>query len=459
MPGDESMGEQATWTNGEEIKTDFLEPVRKRLEERMGRPVELHIETEKHEMGPIDQSMFREAFEADVYIADLTGGNPNVYLELGTRWALRKGVTIPVYQKGAKIRFNAQNARAVAYESNAPALRKAIDSVVDAAVHGLTVQGHNDSPVLAALPVTVLNDVDHNRLLDEITHLRRENARFHEERAANFIEAAEIADTVDQRIALLQEAIGYNPASPDVHLALGVALRLRGRYSEATDKLQLAEQLAPNRPEISRELGVALSRAGELEPAVAAFRRSLALDPDNEETSANLGGTYRRMARAEEIGGQVYLELLEEARKAYAAAGRANDSYAALNEAIVELLLSRGDPKLQEDVQLKLVKLRGLAEYQEYKSDSGDAWKLLDLASILVLTGQTGPGIDKARLAIELIPQPEYRSYLEPTIDSLGDCVAARVVPEPVADGVQMLIDELRAALEGPPTVRRPGEA
>jgi hypothetical protein len=35
--------------------------------------------------------MFREAVDADVYIADLSGANANVYLEPGVRWALGAG--------------------------------------------------------------------------------------------------------------------------------------------------------------------------------------------------------------------------------------------------------------------------------------------------------------------------------------------------------------------------------
>jgi hypothetical protein len=105
MPGT-TMGEKATWGNIGEIKESLLEPVAKLLEQRLNRKVTLVIEKEKTATGTIHRSMFAEAMDADIYIADLTGANPNVYLELGVRWALRDGVTIPVCQDLSEVKFN-----------------------------------------------------------------------------------------------------------------------------------------------------------------------------------------------------------------------------------------------------------------------------------------------------------------------------------------------------------------
>lgn len=49
---------------------------------------------DEYRPGNIHQSMFEEALRAPVYIADLTGLNANVYLELGVRWAVRDNVTV-----------------------------------------------------------------------------------------------------------------------------------------------------------------------------------------------------------------------------------------------------------------------------------------------------------------------------------------------------------------------------
>src|SRR5438105_15603443 len=76
IPGDMTAAE---WKSSEEVKQYFFEPIRKRLEEVTKRPVQLFYETDKNQLGSIYTSMFSEAWEAEVYIADITGDNPNVY--------------------------------------------------------------------------------------------------------------------------------------------------------------------------------------------------------------------------------------------------------------------------------------------------------------------------------------------------------------------------------------------
>jgi hypothetical protein len=79
MPGTD-MGANATYKNPESVKANLLQPVVEKVKERLGREVKLFIEKEKRQTGVIHESMFAEARDADVYIADLTGANPNVYL-------------------------------------------------------------------------------------------------------------------------------------------------------------------------------------------------------------------------------------------------------------------------------------------------------------------------------------------------------------------------------------------
>jgi hypothetical protein len=82
MPGTE-MGPHASYKNPESVKANLLKPVADRLQKDLGCDVELVIEKDKWQPGPIHPEMFAEARDADVYIADLTGANPNVYLEVG----------------------------------------------------------------------------------------------------------------------------------------------------------------------------------------------------------------------------------------------------------------------------------------------------------------------------------------------------------------------------------------
>ncbi|MGN9914693.1 hypothetical protein ACTMTJ_44910 [Phytohabitans sp. LJ34] len=114
MPGT-SMGESAGWTDCPAIRRRLLEPAAELVRRRLGCDVELVIEKEKSAAGPVHHSMFAGATDADIYVADLTGANPNVYLELGVRWAVSDGVTILICQDIAGVRFNAAANRIIEY--------------------------------------------------------------------------------------------------------------------------------------------------------------------------------------------------------------------------------------------------------------------------------------------------------------------------------------------------------
>jgi hypothetical protein len=78
-------------------------------------------------------------------------------LELGVRWALKDGVTIPITQDRGPLKFNVANVRVIPYGQGPDALEKAIEQIVDAATIGLNRPGHIDSPVrdsVALIPVT-----------------------------------------------------------------------------------------------------------------------------------------------------------------------------------------------------------------------------------------------------------------------------------------------------------------
>src|SRR5262249_27034147 len=145
------------------------------LARRLKRAVELVIEKDKFAQGPIHQSMFLEALKAPVYIADLSGANPNVYLELGARWALRDHVTVLICQDiGHDVKFNVSGNRVILYErDNLDNLEKARSEIVAAICDGL-VNRHVDSPVREALDVITIDKAEWSRLNREVEDLRAE---------------------------------------------------------------------------------------------------------------------------------------------------------------------------------------------------------------------------------------------------------------------------------------------
>jgi pimeloyl-ACP methyl ester carboxylesterase len=143
MPGTD-MGPNASYRKPESVKANLLQPVVEKLQSRLKRPVELIIEKEKRVAGVIHESMFSEARDADVYIADLTGANPNVYLELGVRWALRDHTTVLIAQSTEDLRFNVAASRAILYCPDH--IIQATDDIVEAIEKGLNNQ-KPDGPV------------------------------------------------------------------------------------------------------------------------------------------------------------------------------------------------------------------------------------------------------------------------------------------------------------------------
>jgi hypothetical protein len=111
MPGTD-MGPDATWNDPDAVKQYFYDRIAAKIESEIDRKVDLVVEKDKYRSGPIYSSMYSEAWLADVYLADLTGANANVYLELGVRWAISDGVTILLAQDPSKLKFNVVATRA-----------------------------------------------------------------------------------------------------------------------------------------------------------------------------------------------------------------------------------------------------------------------------------------------------------------------------------------------------------
>lgn len=172
-----TMGGNPRWGDISEIKHRLLRPVAARLHEELGRPVELVFEEDKLRSGPIHPSMFREAVDSDVYIADLTGSNANVFLELGVRWALKDNVTILISQDDHNdLKFNVLGIRVIRYGPMPNELDLALSDIVASAVNGLRAPTEVDSLVRISLPLHTAPRSEWNALRDEIARLRKDQA-------------------------------------------------------------------------------------------------------------------------------------------------------------------------------------------------------------------------------------------------------------------------------------------
>lgn len=414
MPGS-AMGPNAGWSDISAIRRRLLDPVAASIGAQMSCTVELVIEKEKSATGAIHRSMFAEATTADVYIADLTGANPNVYLELGVRWAMSDGVTIPICQDISEVRFNVAANRVIEYNPMPDALDEAIARIADAAVQGLRNPQRVDSPVREGASAVLVTRQAYESLRQELNSLR-------EQQAQDLIDSALRTQDPNRRTELLQHAIDRNPASWQAHFELGSLLRREGHYDGAVAILRTCVEIKPDLAPAWREIGIALGKSGSSEQeAVDAFGQALKLDPEDAETWATQGGLLRRLARrhASEAPDTV---LLENSLSCYRRASELtpNKIYPLMNTARVELLLVGLREHDVSPVVARIYDLEHLARF-EVSSHPGDPWALFDLADTFLLTGRTDEGLSTLRAAAALLAAEERAPALASVSAPLRD--------------------------------------
>ncbi|MFF9036716.1 tetratricopeptide repeat-containing protein [Streptomyces sp. NPDC014892] len=433
MPGS-SMGADARWTNIPEIRRRLLEPVAALIGEELGCATHLVIEKEKTFMGTIHRSMFREAMEADVYIADLSGANPNVYLELGVRWALRDAVTVLIAQDVREVLFNAAASRVIGYGPMPEELIEAKRQITEAVVGGVRRHEHVDSPVREGSAYVTVPRARYESLAMEIADLRAQQGE-------DLIDAALALSPDDQArsIELLREAVARNPSSLRGHFELGVALRRNNRHAEAEAMLRICVRLRADHAPSWRELGTTRSKRGALQEAADAFARAVELDDSDGETWATLGGLHRRLARREPpapFDPQELERALDCYRRAIALSG--NATYPRLNEARVELLLHcvRGtDPSPVLD---RFRRLEHLARFAAEDAAGTDPWPVFDLADTLLLTGREQEGLEELRKAIGSVRPHETEAVLSSVVAPLQDFLT---YGQPLAPATRSAVD------------------
>ncbi|TQS46903.1 tetratricopeptide repeat protein [Cryptosporangium phraense] len=388
------------------------------------------------------KEMYTSALHADVYIADLTGANPNVYLELGVRWALRDRVTIIVCQSITEdLRFNVQTAKAIRYGKEPGVLKTARQRVVDK-----IIQTQRDDEIDSLIRVLIPDLYTTSRA--DVDRLRSRIRELEEERGEELVEAALAPDTPqDQGRRFLEEAITKSPRNFRAHLALGDLHRREGRFGLAIERLDQATRLQPGSAEAWRLLGVALTKAERLDEARTAFERSLDLDPHHSETWSNLGGRRRRAAMRPD--GSIDRAMLREARDAYLRASRIDraDSYPLGNAALISLMLSTTDPALAEAANTEFTRLFHVATAEVVDPERTDEWKLLDLATALAYRGRLAEGEQRLAEAAALVPRPELPDRFGAFVRTLSDVIAVLPDDHPHRDAFVRLAGAGRAAM------------
>lgn len=101
-------------------------------------------EVDRNAPGSITSGIVKSLAQSDIVIADLTGRNPNVYLELGIRFALRTKITILIAQKETIPPFDVGDYRMILYSVVEP---EAAQNMIASAIQEANVSSRSDSLV------------------------------------------------------------------------------------------------------------------------------------------------------------------------------------------------------------------------------------------------------------------------------------------------------------------------
>ena len=432
MPGT-SLGEHANWTDIKAIKNDLYEPIAEALTDELGVEFVVQIEKDREASGPIHHTMFQEALEAPVYIADLTGANPNVYLELGVRWALRDHVTVLVSQDVEHdVRFNVAANRVVQYSNAYGQLIEARQKIVNMILNGLRTK-NTDSPVRHGNTVLSISRAELEARDEELRQLRLE-------RGDDLFAAAMDTDEPGLRIDLLKRVVAVNRSRADAHGQLGIALSDADRTDEAIDHLRQATHHQPDVAEWWRRLGVVQSRAREFDGAANSLQRAVELDPKDAEAHSILGGVHRRRAR--KAGSD--LENLRKARDSYQEAARLDkhNLYPLANLRRLNVQLA-DDEKTRAEAVTDFAKLKALAEF--VVGSEPTPWSRLDHAETLAFNGEADAALAELRTGMNELPPTNRARTAKTAMEPLEDMLAVGWLDASIADTLRRMIDEYKA--------------
>lgn len=164
-------GEGAEYSRGEResnfIFEKIISPAVKRASEKIWGSMKIKVFRDLEEFipGRITTGVIQEIAEADLLIADITGNNANVFLELGVRYSLYRNGTILMTQDISQIPFNVFGMRVVEYEPELDGIEKArhdLEAAVEATLRLMEhpvffSPGLTDSPVFERFPSLNVN--------------------------------------------------------------------------------------------------------------------------------------------------------------------------------------------------------------------------------------------------------------------------------------------------------------
>jgi tetratricopeptide (TPR) repeat protein len=348
--------------------------------------------------GSISQDMFEYLEYSRFALADITGANANVFLELGVRYRARESGTVVIRQTDSPIPFDINQIKAFPY-SYAP-LDAAAESrrLITEVLEGSLSVNRVDSPVRLALKAQQADARNVEPLLRD---------------------AEEALRNGDRPIAIvkLTEAVRGDYRNALSHVKLGILLKDQGELEDAHKHFMQAIAIDADYGEAHREKGVIeslsyrKSKSPELaKSSEAELKRAVELNPRDFDALASLGGLFRRLnnnARA--------LEYYEKSTRV------SNGHPYPLLNAIKLKALVQGTLTIDHTVERQLLR----AAKQRKKQADADfdlPWSRFDLAEISLYLGDSD----------------QFQTLVEEGLDNCDH----RWQAETFRDGLKALIDK-----------------
>lgn len=263
--------------------------------------MELKRADELQQPGLIDQLYNEWLYEADLVLADLTFGNPNVYYELGIRQALSGKGTVLVACRGTQLPFDVRNQTVLYYDYSAAPLLQRFQEDLRRAITNARSRA-TGSPVHIYLPELYVGRGENPSI--RIEQLRRElqearetiaTHQAHESEKRFIWQLEEVSDKA-HGLSLYGRIMRLPHHSLEILERLAIMLRKFGCYDQALDILLQAVDQYPNDPGLLRELGFIYRKKGPeyYDRAEKYMQCALALNNADVELHGMYGGLLKR---------------------------------------------------------------------------------------------------------------------------------------------------------------------
>lgn len=421
------FGAQQDAHTGRTIDFDkvYQDLIRPAVEEALLMP----LRADEIEAGAIrHKSVLEAAIASDVFLADVTTGNPNVMYELGIRHALRRGMTLLVAANGAQPPFDSSYARIVWYEINpqgeldATAAATTITSLIRESID------RSDSPIYELFPGI------HVELPDDLDAYRRSYP-------ASIVKALRPGmSSGPSEMQQVEETLRN-----EVNLDPKAVVDLLKKYRDESDwdnVIRFSDGLdssVRDLPDVQQITALALNRRGnpgDQERAIEMMSSLISRTGGDSETFGILGRIYKdRFSQTGSSGD------LDRAIACYRSGfeKQPTDYYPAIN--LIQLLAISNDPRAQDELTRLIPQVRALLQ-PRVTGPRADFWELSTALQLAVMSSDWSSASD---LSARMRGQAPASWVLESTVRQLQE-LGERAMSGSNREQLNRILRELRPA-------------